>query len=140
VPEFDIARTLAFVGLGKLAVPNLRHDARCDDLGGAFRPRKLVYAPSTTEAVAVAPKVHTVVVLEHTGGEVALTEGRDRTWAEVTAGESDDASTCPCEPMDSEDLLYDDAVFGVRESLIVDFAPDETGELAATFNFVLDRA
>ena len=34
----------------------------------------------------------------------------------------------------------DDAVFGVRESLIVDFAPDETGELAATFDFVLDRA
>ncbi len=58
------------------------------------------------EAVAVAPKVHTVVVLEHTGGEVPLTEGRDRTWAEVTAGESDDASTCPCEPMDAEDLLF----------------------------------
>ena len=47
-----------------------------------------------------------MVVLEHTGGEVPLTEGRDRTWAEVTAGESDDASTCPCEPMDAEDLLF----------------------------------
>ncbi|MGZ4319334.1 MAG: acetate--CoA ligase, partial [Gaiellaceae bacterium] len=58
------------------------------------------------EAVAVAPKVHTVVVLEHTGGEVAMTEGRDRTWAELTAAESDDPSTCPCEPMDAEDLLF----------------------------------
>jgi catechol 1,2-dioxygenase len=37
------------------------------------------------------------------------------------------------------DHLYDDAVFGVRESLIVDFAPDASGELAATFDFVLDR-
>jgi hydroxyquinol 1,2-dioxygenase len=36
------------------------------------------------------------------------------------------------------DHLYDDAVFGVRESLIVDFTPDENGELSATFDFVLD--
>jgi hydroxyquinol 1,2-dioxygenase len=36
------------------------------------------------------------------------------------------------------DHLYDDAVFGVRESLIVDFEPDAGGELAATFDFVLD--
>jgi catechol 1,2-dioxygenase len=40
----------------------------------------------------------------------------------------------------TSDHLYDDAVFGVRESLIVDFEPDDTGELAANFNFVLDRA
>jgi protocatechuate 3,4-dioxygenase beta subunit len=38
------------------------------------------------------------------------------------------------------DHLYDDAVFGVRESLIVDFAPDESGELSAAFDFVLDPA
>ena len=37
------------------------------------------------------------------------------------------------------DHLYDDAVFGVRESLIVDFTPDANGELAANFDFVLDR-
>jgi hydroxyquinol 1,2-dioxygenase len=38
------------------------------------------------------------------------------------------------------DHLYDDAVFGVRESLIVDFTPDDSGELSATFDFVLDPA
>jgi hydroxyquinol 1,2-dioxygenase len=38
------------------------------------------------------------------------------------------------------DHLYDDAVFGVRESLIVDFTPDASGELSANFDFVLDRA
>jgi hydroxyquinol 1,2-dioxygenase len=38
------------------------------------------------------------------------------------------------------DHLYDDAVFGVRESLIVDFAPDDAGELSATFDIVLDPA
>lgn len=38
------------------------------------------------------------------------------------------------------DYLHDDAVFGVRESLIATFAPDANGELATTFDFVLDRA
>jgi catechol 1,2-dioxygenase len=38
------------------------------------------------------------------------------------------------------DHLYDDAVFGVRESLIVDFTEDDAGELSATFDFVLDPA
>jgi catechol 1,2-dioxygenase len=38
------------------------------------------------------------------------------------------------------DHLRDDAVFGVRESLVRRFAPDDGGELAATFDIVLDRA
>ena len=38
------------------------------------------------------------------------------------------------------EYLNDDAVFGVREGLICTFAPDATGELATTFNFVLDRS
>jgi hydroxyquinol 1,2-dioxygenase len=37
------------------------------------------------------------------------------------------------------DHLYDDAVFGVRESLIVDFVEDESGELATRFDVILDR-
>ncbi len=35
--------------------------------------------------------------------------------------------------------LHDDAVFGVRESLITRFEPDANGELATTYDFVLDR-
>jgi catechol 1,2-dioxygenase len=35
--------------------------------------------------------------------------------------------------------LRDDAVFGVRDSLIRRFEPDATGELATTFDIVLDR-
>ncbi|MFZ9629441.1 MAG: dioxygenase [Ilumatobacteraceae bacterium] len=38
------------------------------------------------------------------------------------------------------DYLHDDAVFGVRDSLVCTFAPDTSGELATTFDFVLDRA
>ncbi len=40
----------------------------------------------------------------------------------------------------ASEYLDDDAVFGVRTSLCTTFAPDETGELATTFDFLLDRA
>jgi hydroxyquinol 1,2-dioxygenase len=36
--------------------------------------------------------------------------------------------------------LHDDAVFGVRDSLVRRFEPDDGGELATTFDIVLDRA
>jgi catechol 1,2-dioxygenase len=38
------------------------------------------------------------------------------------------------------DHLRDDAVFGVRDSLVRRFEPDDAGELATTFDIVLDRA
>jgi catechol 1,2-dioxygenase len=38
------------------------------------------------------------------------------------------------------DYLDGDAVFGVRPSLVRKFAPDANGELAATFDVILDRA
>jgi protocatechuate 3,4-dioxygenase beta subunit len=37
------------------------------------------------------------------------------------------------------EYLRDDAVFGVRPSLVRKFTPDDNGELAATFDIVLDR-
>ena len=37
------------------------------------------------------------------------------------------------------DYLYEDAVFGVRPSLVRAFEPDANGELCATFDIVLDR-
>jgi catechol 1,2-dioxygenase len=37
------------------------------------------------------------------------------------------------------EYLREDAVFGVRDSLVRRFEPDENGELATTFDIVLDR-
>jgi hydroxyquinol 1,2-dioxygenase len=37
------------------------------------------------------------------------------------------------------EYLHEDAVFGVRPSLVREFAPDADGELATTFDIVLDR-
>ena len=47
-----------------------------------------------------------VVVHRRTGDPVAFDDSRDRWWHELTEGQADDAASCPCEPMDSEDLLY----------------------------------
>ena len=35
-----------------------------------------------------------------------MREGRDRWWHELVADVSDDPASCPCEPMDAEDLLF----------------------------------
>jgi acetyl-CoA synthetase len=58
------------------------------------------------EAMATAPKCRASVVLRRTGNEVAMESGRDNWWHELEQGESDDPASCPCEPMDSEDLLF----------------------------------
>jgi hydroxyquinol 1,2-dioxygenase len=40
---------------------------------------------------------------------------------------------------EQSEYLTTDAVFGVRPSLVRKFTPDDNGELAATFDVVLDR-
>ncbi len=56
--------------------------------------------------MAAAASVRASVVLRRTGNDVPMRAGRDYWWHDAVAGESDDPSTCPCEPMDSEDLLF----------------------------------
>jgi acetyl-CoA synthetase len=57
-------------------------------------------------ALKDAPTVETVIVARRTKGDVAMVEGRDRDWEEVEDGRPSDPASCPCEEMDSEDLLY----------------------------------
>ena len=56
------------------------------------------------EALAAAPGVRATLVVRRTGNPVPMTEGRDRWYHELDV--SDDPASCPCEPMDSEDLLF----------------------------------
>jgi acetyl-CoA synthetase len=58
------------------------------------------------EAMSGAPKIRASVVLRRTGNDVPMQDGRDHWWDELEAGEPDDAASCPCEPMASEDLLF----------------------------------
>lgn len=53
------------------------------------------------EAMADAP-VRGCVVLRRTGSDVSMTEGRDVWWHEAATSDEE----CPCEPMDSEDVLF----------------------------------
>jgi acetyl-CoA synthetase len=57
------------------------------------------------EAVTSAPTVQNVVVVQHTDMEVPMKAGRDIYWSDLLADIPQD-TVVPCEPMDSEDLLY----------------------------------
>jgi len=54
-------------------------------------------------ALQHAPKVHTVLVVRHTGNQVAWQTGRDISYHEETEQVSPE---CPPEPMDAEDPLF----------------------------------
>src|SRR4029453_17760464 len=68
--------------------------------------KKVPLKANADAAVADSPSVQRVVVFQRTGGEGAMEPEREVWWHEVADGKSDDPESCPCEPMDSEDLLY----------------------------------
>ncbi|QMW22739.1 acetate--CoA ligase [Sandaracinobacteroides saxicola] len=54
-------------------------------------------------ALAIEPRVAAVLVVRHSGAEVAMVPGRDRWWHEVRGGV---AKVSPPEPMGAEDPLF----------------------------------
>ncbi len=55
------------------------------------------------DAVAKTSTIEHVIVLERTGNDVVMVEGRDIWWGDLVRDQSDD---CPPEEMGAEDLLY----------------------------------
>jgi acetyl-CoA synthetase len=120
VPELPVAmlacarlgapHTVVFGGFSAEAVSDRLNDMECELLitqDEGWRAGKKVPLKSNADAaVARSPKVKNVVVHRRTGDPVAFDGSRDRWWHELTEGQADDAASCPCEPMDSEDLLY----------------------------------
>jgi acetyl-CoA synthetase len=102
--------TVVFGGFSAEALADRMNDMRCEVLltqDESWRRGQLVpLKANADEALESCPLVRTVVVGQRTRGSVPLEEGRDITWAELVAGRSGDPASCPCEPMDSEDLLY----------------------------------
>ncbi|MCW2962897.1 MAG: acetate/CoA ligase [Actinomycetia bacterium] len=116
VPEAPVAmlacarlgapHTVIFGGFSADSLAGRLHDMECEVLitqdeawrRGTTVPLKRV----ADEAVGESPTVQNVVVLQRTGNDVPMTEGRDHWWHELATDESE----CPAEPMDSEDLLY----------------------------------
>ena len=71
---------------------------------GAWRRGSVVALKDIAdEAVAESPSIEHVLVLRRTENDVSMQDGRDVWWHDVVAGQP---STCTCEEMDSEDLLY----------------------------------
>jgi acetyl-CoA synthetase len=120
VPELPIAmlacarlgapHTVVFGGFSAEALSDRMNDMECELLitqDEAWRGgRRIPLKQSADDALARSPTVRTSVVFKRTGGDVSMRVGRDRWWHDLVAGESDDAASCPCEPMDAEDLLF----------------------------------
>src|SRR5260370_20656096 len=73
---------------------------------GNHRGGKLIQVKQITdEAVTETPTIEKVIVLNREGLDVPMETGRDVYWHELLADIPED-TVVPCEPMDSEDLLY----------------------------------
>src|ERR671939_1289125 len=120
VPELPIAmlactrigapHTVVFGGFSADSLSGRINDMECEVLitqDEAWRRGQRVPLKRTAdEALESCSTIRSVLVFRRTGGEVPMQEGRDRWWHDLASNASDDPATCPCEPMDSEDLLY----------------------------------
>jgi acetyl-CoA synthetase len=120
VPELPVAmlactrlgapHTVVFGGFSADSLSGRMNDMECEYLitqdegwrGGAKVPLK----QNADAALEQSPRVKKSIVLRRTGEGPELKDGRDLWWHELVEGESDDPASCPCESMDSEDLLY----------------------------------
>ncbi|MGD0273417.1 MAG: acetate--CoA ligase [Gaiellaceae bacterium] len=73
---------------------------------GYRRGKPLGLKKIADEALASTPSMKKVLVVKHSGNEVPWTEGRDVHFDDLAKGVSSDPASCPCEPMDAEDLLF----------------------------------
>jgi len=73
----------------------------CADAG--LRGGRTVPLKANVDAALEKVAVSKVLVIRHTGADVAMKPGRDFWYDELSA---DVGSDCPCEPMDAEDPLF----------------------------------
>ena len=120
VPELPIAmlactrlgapHTVVFGGFSADSLSGRMNDMECEVLitqdEGWRNGSKVPLKQNADDALDQSPSVKYSVVLRRTGEGPAMKEGRDVWWNELIDGEPDDPPSCPCEPMDSEDLLY----------------------------------
>lgn len=117
VPELAIAmlacarigapHSVIFGGFASPAIVDRVQDAKskiiitCD---GAWRRGQIVsLKKNVDDACEKLPDVQNVLVVRRTNSPVTMHTGRDQWWHELVSNQS---SECPCEEMDSEDLLF----------------------------------
>jgi acetyl-CoA synthetase len=120
VPEIAVAmlacarlgapHTVVFGGFSAESLAGRLNDMGCKVLitqdGGWRRGGVVALKANSDAALEQAPGVSTMVVLRRTGNDVEMAPGRDVWWDDLVADLPDDPPSCPCEPMDAEDLLY----------------------------------
>ena len=99
--------TVVFGGFSAEALRDRLNDGKAKAVitaDGGWRKDAIVPLKEQVDlAVAAAPTVEKVLVVQRTGQEVVMQGDRDYWWHEIRQGISAD---CPAEPMDSEDLLF----------------------------------
>ena len=117
IPELPVAmlacarigapHSVVFGGFSPDALIDRINDAQCKVVvtadGGFRRGAPSMLKPNVDTALASTPSVEHVVVVKRVDEPIQMQDGRDRWWHDLMA-EAD--PECPCEPMDSEDLLY----------------------------------
>jgi acetyl-CoA synthetase len=120
IPELPVAmlactrlgapHTVIFGGFSADSLSGRMNDMACEVLitqDEAWRRGSPVPLKRTADqAMADAPGVRACVVFRRTGNDVPMQDGRDHWWHRLEDGVSDDPASCPCEPMDAEDLLF----------------------------------
>jgi acetyl-CoA synthetase len=120
VPELPIAmlacarlgapHTVVFGGFSSESLSDRMNDMECELLitqdEGWRAGKRVPLKQNADEAVAQAPTVQKVIVLQRTGGEVPFDASHDAWWHELVERQDDDPASAPPEPMDAEDLLY----------------------------------
>jgi acetyl-CoA synthetase len=101
------AHSVIFGGFSAQAIVDRVEDAKsrvvvtCD---GGWRRGNVIPLKANVDAAAQSTKlIEKVVVLKRCGNDIEWTDGRDRWWHDLVEDAPDD---CPCEPMDSEDMLF----------------------------------
>ena len=101
------AHTVVFGGFSAEALRGRIQDAEAKVLvtadGGNRRGAPAALKPACDEAMEDTPSIEHVLVVQRTGQETAMQEGRDVWWHDIVPRQE---PKCEPEQMDSEDLLY----------------------------------
>jgi len=117
IPELPVAmlacarigapHSIVFGGFSPDSLIDRINDAECKVVitadGGFRRGAPSLLKPNVDAALASTPSVEHVVVVRRVDEPVEMVAGRDAWWHDLVASAE---PTCPCESMDSEDLLY----------------------------------
>jgi acetyl-CoA synthetase len=120
IPELAIAmlacarlgapHTVVFGGFSAESLADRLNDMECEVLvtqdAGWRKGGEVPLKQNADDALERSSGVRKVVVVGRVGADVAMAKGRDVWLDDLIEDASDDPASCPCEPMDAEDLLY----------------------------------